>query len=101
LGFFMVQHHYLGGDMFSLYTVELPLLTSEKRAELAKSHARMLCEAVAHVHKKGYLHRDIKPENVFVEDGLFLGDFGFARKIEECKDLECEGTLIYMAPEIA
>lgn len=56
---------------------------------------------MAHVHKCGYIHRDIKPENIFVEDGLFLGDFGFAKRVDQVDGLECEGTLIYMAPEVA
>ncbi len=39
---------------------------------------RPLVEAVAVLHKSGYVHRDIKPQNVFVgsNDELILGDFG-------------------------
>lgn len=39
---------------------------------------RPLLEAVAELHKGGYVHRDIKPANVFIADDghLVLGDFG-------------------------
>lgn len=39
---------------------------------------RPLVEAVAKLHKKGYVHRDIKPQNVFLNSNneLILGDFG-------------------------
>lgn len=39
---------------------------------------RPLVEAVATLHKKGYVHRDIKPQNVFLnsKNDLILGDFG-------------------------
>jgi len=39
---------------------------------------RPLVEAVAKLHKKGYVHRDIKPQNVFLNSNndLVLGDFG-------------------------
>ncbi len=39
---------------------------------------RPLVEAVAILHKNGYVHRDIKPQNVFLNSNnkLVLGDFG-------------------------
>jgi len=39
---------------------------------------RPLVEAVATLHKKGYVHRDIKPQNIFLNSNndLILGDFG-------------------------
>lgn len=39
---------------------------------------RPLVEAVACLHRSGYVHRDIKPHNVFIgyDDELILGDFG-------------------------
>lgn len=39
---------------------------------------RPLVEAVAMLHKKGYVHRDIKPHNIFLNSNndLILGDFG-------------------------
>lgn len=46
-----------------------------------------LCQAVAHLHSKGFIHRDIKPEN-FVwqgqkKDALLMIDFGIAKKLGE------------------
>jgi serine/threonine protein kinase len=39
---------------------------------------RTIVEAVAELHKKGYVHRDIKSKNVFIatNGNLVLGDFG-------------------------
>ncbi len=94
--------HYAQGDLFSFYSRSMPAVPVNERAALTLSHARMLVEAVAHVHSRGFLHRDIKPENCFLhDDKLFLGDFGYACQESAAKDEGCEGTLIYMAPEVA
>lgn len=39
---------------------------------------RPIAEAIAQLHKKGFIHRDIKPNNIFLTDrgNLVLGDFG-------------------------
>lgn len=46
-----------------------------------------LCEAIAHLHSKGFIHRDIKPDN-FVwatakNDSLLMIDFGIAKRVGE------------------
>ena len=45
---------------------------------------RPLVEAVATLHKKGYVHRDIKPQNIFLNSNkdLILGDFGLVYFID-------------------
>lgn len=55
------------------------------------------------LHHKEILHRDIKPENIFLnkKNEPFLGDFGFARVIQESTKLtEKTGTTYYMAKEL-
>jgi len=46
---------------------------------------RPLVEAVATLHKKGYVHRDIKPQNIFLNSNkdLILGDFGLVYFIDD------------------
>jgi eukaryotic-like serine/threonine-protein kinase len=43
-----------------------------------------ICEALVHVHAKGWVHGDLKPGNVLLmEDGsVRLADFGLARELE-------------------
>jgi len=59
----------------------------EKLSDIARSDFRDLlgrfvevCEAVNHVHSKGFLHRDLKPTNIMVGNHAetFLIDFGLA-----------------------
>jgi|AGTN01.3.fsa_nt_gi Serine/threonine protein kinase len=70
-----------------------------------------LCDALAHLHRSGFLHRDIKPDNVILHDTRFqkdfatLVDFGIAKRILEpnSKKLTMDGTVVgtpaYMSPE--
>ncbi len=72
--------------------------------------ARSMAEALASVHRLGFVHRDLKPSNVFLaRDGdreiAKLIDFGLASEIGGA-DERAErgrvivGTLPYMAPEV-
>lgn len=71
----------------------------------------LVCEAVAHAHRKGVIHRDLKPSNVLVnEKGTpFVLDFGMAKVVGDELNLSLHGfesmpgnlmgTIRYMAPE--
>ena len=77
-------------------TPEQPLapLNFEKLSDNARSDFRDLlgrfvevCEAVNHVHSKGFLHRDLKPTNIMVGNHAetFLMDFGLACMLKNAK----------------
>jgi serine/threonine protein kinase len=46
-----------------------------------------VCQAIAHLHSKGFIHRDIKPENFVWQstkhDALLMIDFGIAKRVGE------------------
>jgi serine/threonine protein kinase len=68
--------------------------------------ARQTVEALAAMHRNGFVHGDIKPDNIrLVDDGTaILIDLGFAhRPGENAAFLEqgyVLGTIIYLAPEL-
>lgn len=57
-----------------------------------------------YIHNHHILHRDLKPENVFVttDNVCVLGDFGFAKEVEDLEALNrtYAGSPMYMAPEV-
>ena len=59
-----------------------------------------LAEALAALHRAGYLHGDVKPSNIgFTADGLpKLLDFGLARPASN--ETVAGGTLRYLSPEV-
>jgi WD40 repeat protein len=79
---------------------------------LAARLARVLAEAVAHIHARSLLHCDLKPGNVLVEPPhapggdpvLRVTDFGLARLLDSAPSTSTVarpmGTPPYMAPEL-
>ena len=50
---------------------------------------------------QGIAHRDIKPQNLFIDgDQYVLGNFGFAYEVEKAVESGCDGTLIYLSPQL-
>jgi ABC-type oligopeptide transport system substrate-binding subunit len=67
--------------------------------------ASQICMALEHAHERDIVHRDLKPENVLIdsEGNAKLMDFGIARSMASRMTQEgrIEGTVFYMAPELA
>jgi serine/threonine protein kinase len=65
-----------------------------------------LCEALQHVHEKGFIHRDIKPHNILLSGSnatFKLTDFGIAHADDITKMTRAGdfiGTIKYMSPEL-
>jgi hypothetical protein len=60
-----------------------------------------LLQALAYMHRRGFIHRDLKPANVLVVDGqVKVLDFGLAMARERCEPRGPAGTPGYMAPEL-
>jgi tRNA A-37 threonylcarbamoyl transferase component Bud32/tetratricopeptide (TPR) repeat protein len=58
-------------------------------------------QALAYMHRRGFVHRDLKPANVLVVDGqVKVLDFGLAMARERGESRGLAGTPGYMAPEL-
>jgi transcriptional regulator with GAF, ATPase, and Fis domain/tetratricopeptide (TPR) repeat protein len=59
-----------------------------------------VCDALEHLHRRGFLHGDVKAANVLVGEGdaPVLIDFGFARALGD--DAGAAGSLLHVAPEL-
>jgi serine/threonine protein kinase len=67
---------------------------------------RQLAQAIAALHREGFLHADVKPENVLVSDqgSVVLIDLGFAHRPGEHAAYYADGCILgtanYLAPEL-
>lgn len=67
-----------------------------------------ICDALEHVHERGFVYRDLKPGNIILEKKGFhysvkLLDFGLARPRGEAylpSESSLAGTVFYLAPEL-
>ena len=90
----LIVEHLAGG------TLAGRLRQSRVPAAEAVSMAAVLGDALATLHRAGYLHGDIKPSNIgFTSDrSPKLLDFGLARQTDDADTRG--GTLRYMSPEV-
>ena len=64
----------------------------------------MICDAITHIHEKGYIHRDLKPDNIMLttEWSPKIIDFGLAINMENLSHFPTAvGSKGYAAPEVA
>lgn len=54
---------------------------------LIRALGLQMCEALGHIHSKGFIHRDIKPQNFVFDlhepDSVLMIDFGIAKRVSE------------------
>ncbi|CAD8058490.1 unnamed protein product [Paramecium sonneborni] len=76
---YLVMEYLAGGDLMTLLMKKDILSEAEARFYMAE-----LVQAVASVHKLGFIHRDLKPDNILLDNygHIKLSDFGL------CKDAE-------------
>ena len=101
---------YLTMEHFRAANVKLQI-----KANISSVHVRArrlfegICQALSHVHSKGWIHRDVKPDNVLMNKvgEIRLVDFslsskevkGFSKMIGGGKLKTIQGTRTYIAPE--
>ena len=101
---------YLTMEHFRAANVKLQI-----KANISSVHVRArrlfegICQAMSHVHSKGWIHRDVKPDNVLMNKvgEIRLVDFslsskevtGFSKMIGGGKLKTIQGTRTYIAPE--
>jgi WD40 repeat protein len=108
------DEHGMQQPYFVMEFVEGVSLTDFARREDLDVRRRLelftlICDAVEHAHRRGFIHRDLKPDNVLVQpDGRpKILDFGVARATDAdlvVTTLQTEagqliGTVPYMSPE--
>lgn len=61
-----------------------------------------VCRAAQFAHDRGVLHLDLKPENVMLADdgGVYVLDWGVARRADAPLPHPVAGTPVYMPPEL-
>ena len=101
---------YLTMEHFRAANVKLQI-----KANISSVHVRArrlfegICQAMSHVHSKGWIHRDVKPDNVLMNKvgEIRLVDFslsskevkGFSKMIGGGRLKTIQGTRTYIAPE--
>ena len=93
----LVMEYAENGDLHGVLSNTGPLVE-----ECVRFLTGEVMSALRHIHELGYVYGDLKPENVLVHKNghVKLGDFGAARRFEDCRPGDLEGTAVYLAPEI-
>ena len=101
---------YMTMEHFRAANVKLQLKSDIRSVHIrARTLLETTCQALSHVHSRGWVHRDVKPDNVLMNKvgEIRLVDFslsskevkGFSKMIGGGKLKTIQGTRTYIAPE--
>lgn len=101
---------YMTMEHFRAANVKLQLKSDIRSVHVrARTLFESICQALSHVHSRGWVHRDIKPDNVLMNKvgEIRLVDYslsskevkGFSKLIGGGKLKTIQGTRTYIAPE--
>ncbi|MBC8113838.1 MAG: protein kinase [Candidatus Saccharimonas sp.] len=101
---------YMTMEHFRAANVKLQIKSDIESVHVrARRLFESVCQALSHVHAKGWVHRDMKPDNVLMNKvgEIRLVDFslsskevkGFSKMIGGGKQRTIQGTRTYIAPE--
>ncbi len=102
-GVFVIEMEYFKGHKLSDELCEKGFKNPKTFEKIYMIFNKIL-DGIEFIHKKKISHGDIKPQNILVrEDVIKITDFGTSKYIENIfiKTIDGEGTMAYMAPEIA
>ena len=79
------------------------LSANSRVGDRVRTIALGVAKGLQYLHTQNVVWRDLKPDNIgFDASGTpKLFDLGFAREVHALKDMECAGSLRYMAPEVS
>jgi serine/threonine protein kinase len=95
---YMLMTIVQGGELYGI-------MHNRKSDVLPESQSRFylacIAEALAYMHRRGFVYRDLKPENVLIGANGYpiIVDFGFSKYVSNMTYTLC-GTPLYLPPEV-
>lgn len=102
-GVFVIEMEYFKGHKLSDELCETGFKNPKTFEQIHEIFNKIL-DGIEFIHNKKISHGDIKPQNILIkDDDIKITDFGTSKYIEDIfiKTIDGQGTMAYMAPEIA
>lgn len=102
-GVFVIEMEYFKGHKLSDELCETGFINPMTFNQIYCMFNKIL-DGIEFIHNKKISHGDIKPQNILIrDDEIKITDFGTSKYIENIfiKTIDGQGTMAYMAPEIA
>lgn len=102
-GVFVIEMEYFKGHKLSDELCETGFRNPKTFEQIYELFNKIL-DGIEFIHEKKISHGDIKPQNILVTDDVIkITDFGTSKYIENIyvKTIDGQGTMAYMAPEVA